>query len=48
MKNENVWLLDVLQDEAREYIERREEEGNKVSLMDFLEDFTRKCKQERQ
>lgn len=47
MNNENTWLIDLLQGEAREYIERREEENKKVNLMDFLADFTHKCLAER-
>ena len=43
----NLWLLFLVSDEVREYIERRQEEGKEVGLMDFLEDFTRKCTQER-
>lgn len=44
----NLWLLYLVQDEVRVYIEEKEEMGEDISLMGFLEEFTGKCKQERE
>ncbi len=44
---DGMWLLDLLQDEAREHIERCQSSGEEISLMGFLNDFNRKCNEER-
>ncbi len=44
---DGMWLLDLLQDEAREHIERCQSSREEISLMGFLNDFNRKCNEER-
>lgn len=46
-KDSGDWLLDLLQNEAREYIGACHFHGEEIILMGFLSDFTRKCKIER-